>query len=174
MTRPEELTIDHEGYDWPRLLEPWQDMLPANFTVRLMSRLGDLFLEFGDGSIHLFSAGDDAVTFLAEDWDAFRDAIGDNPDWLMGDVIWQYEQAGKRLAPGQVYSLTPPPFLSGDYGVERALPLDVRTHFAVLGDIHAQTRDLPDGAQLKLVIKDPPWTSPLTRLLGPIRKFWKR
>lgn len=170
----ESITVDHRSHDWGQLLAPWHEMLPTDFTVRLMTKLGDLFLEFRDGSIHLFSAGDDSIKLLAKDWEAFCKVVDNHPDWLVADIIWGYEQAGKTLAPGQVYSLIPPPYLSGDYSVERVLPLDVEAHFSVLGDIHRQTRDLPDGAQIKLAIKDPTWTSPLTRLPRRIQKFFRR
>ena len=41
--------IDHSGLDWAYLLSGWEWLLPAEFSVWLMNRYGDLFLILPDG-----------------------------------------------------------------------------------------------------------------------------
>ena len=38
-------TIDHSRLDWGTLLEEWRWLLPPQFKVCLLTRVGDLFIE---------------------------------------------------------------------------------------------------------------------------------
>ncbi len=82
--------IDHSGLDWAHLLSGWEWLLPAEFSVWLMNRYGDLFLILPDGSIHMMDIGDGSLTKMAESKDEFSRIIDEDgyaDDWLMIPLV---------------------------------------------------------------------------------------
>lgn len=69
--------IDHSGLDWPALLSDWHWLLPAEFTLWIMNRIGDLFLVMSDGSVHLFDPGGGTLEHVADNRDHFADLLGE-------------------------------------------------------------------------------------------------
>lgn len=66
---------------------------------------------------------------------------------MVGDLI----QAGQVLEKEQIYSLIIPLVLGGEYTLENLEITDIEVHFSILGQIHQQVKDLPDGASVNLV-----------------------
>lgn len=155
--------LDHQGFDWPRLLAGWSRLLPSELTVWLVNRFGDLFLVFDDGSVHMLdiAAGEaERVADSREDFAAKLDD-GDNADqWLMIPLVDELVAAGMPLPPGHCYGFKMPPVLGGDYDTENVAVLPVAEHYGFNAELHDQIRDLPDGAQVKLVIEDRPRQNP--------------
>jgi hypothetical protein len=148
--------IEHEQIDWPSILAGWAWLLPAEFTVWLMNRYGDLFLVFEDDSVHLMDVANGSLDRLADNRDDFCQRIdqGNNAnDWLMIPLVDRLVAAEKDLAPGRCYSFVIPPILGGDYTVGNTATLGVAEHFEVYAAIHKQLRDLPDGTKVRLVVK---------------------
>ena len=149
--------LAHEEFDWPDILAGWKWLLPqGELSVLLMSRYGDLFLEFDDRSIHLLDVGNgslEKVAEMSEDfWRKINQAESAN-DWLMIPLVDQLVAAGKTLGPGRCYSFIIPPVLGGEYSVENTASLNVQEHFGVYASIHDQIKELPDGAQVRLRVK---------------------
>jgi hypothetical protein len=76
-------------------------------------------------------------------------------------AIWRatalVEAAAKRLGPpaiGEVYSLTLPALLAGDYAHENLIRIEFVKLIFLTGDLARQTRDLPDGAPVQLKVID--------------------
>jgi hypothetical protein len=76
-------------------------------------------------------------------------------------AIWRADKlvdhALARLGPvtgGEVYSLTPQALVAGDYAFENLIRIDLVELIYLSGDIARQTRDLPDGAHIKLKVED--------------------
>ncbi|KPH65840.1 hypothetical protein ACLIMP_05840 [Novosphingobium aerophilum] len=72
-------------------------------------------------------------------------------------AIWRadalVDAATQRLgftATGEVYSRTLSAILSGDYGHENLVRIDLVDLIYLTGDLARQTRDLPDGARVQL------------------------
>lgn len=77
------------------------------------------------------------------------------------EMVWRAQKlvdAGRiRLGPpgeGQVYTLTPDAMLSGDYAPENLVLMDLAELVSFAGQVAYQTRDLPDGAQIRLKVTD--------------------
>ena len=77
--------IDQAGKDWPALLSGYANILPAEVTVWLVNRIGDVIFVTGDESIHLLDVGDCRIDRLASNQAEFIQLIdeGDNAEnWL--------------------------------------------------------------------------------------------
>ena len=42
--------------------------------------------------------------------------------------------------------------LGGQYDLDNAVPISLSEHYAFLADMYAQTKDLPDGTKVKMVV----------------------
>jgi T6SS immunity protein Tdi1, C-terminal len=150
--------IEHGDFDWDRLFSGWEWFLPAEFTVWLMNRYGDLFLILPDGSVHMLDVGIGSLTKMAQSKDEFCQKIdqGNNAnDWLMIPLVDRLTAAGIQLQPGQCYSLLIPPVLGGDYTIENTVVLPIFEHFGVYGSYHEQLRDVPDGTSVVIKVNKP-------------------
>jgi hypothetical protein len=155
--RLQDYLLAHEEFDWPRILADWRWLLPqGESAVLLMSRYGDLFLEFDEGGIHMLDVGNGSLEKVAESspdfWRKINEAESAN-NWLMIPLVDQLVAAGNVLEPGRCYSFIIPPVLGGEYTVENTVTLKVQEHFGVYASIHDQIKELPDGAQVRLRVK---------------------
>jgi hypothetical protein len=149
--------IDHENVDWPTVLADWAWLLPEELTVWLMNRYGDLFLVFNDDTVHLLDVGNGTIEQLAENRDEFALKIDEDDNvsnWLMVPLVDRLMEADKRLRADQCYSFIIPPILGGGYTVENTTILSITEHFGVYASMHQQIKDLPDGTQVVLKIKN--------------------
>jgi hypothetical protein len=62
-------------------------------------------------------------------------------------------EAGISLGPSQCYGFKNPPLLGGEYTALNVVAVDLAENYAFLADLWHQTKDLPDGSTVKLVIK---------------------
>jgi type VI secretion system (T6SS) immunity protein Tdi1 len=62
--------------------------------------------------------------------------------------------SGLTLAEGQCYGYKIPPILGGQYEVSNVEPTDLSVHYAFLADIYRQTKDVPDGTPIRVVLTD--------------------
>jgi hypothetical protein len=148
--------IDHVGKDWRALLSGWAEVLPSSFTVRLVNRFGDVFAELDDGSIHLLDIEAGTFRRIAENREHFADEIeaGENANnWLLIPLVDRCVAAGLVLRADQCYGYKMPPMLGGEYVVGNVATVDLAEHYSFLADVWRQTKDWPDGTQVKIVIK---------------------
>lgn len=146
--------IDQDGLDWGKLLAEWVPPLPAEFTVWMVNRFGDLIVVLEDGSVHYMDFSVNELRQIADTQDDFCIRIdqGDNADeWLMIPVVDACVSVGMRLKPNQCYSFKIPAVLGGKYEIENIAPLDIEVNYSFLADIHRQIKDLPDGTKINLV-----------------------
>lgn len=149
--------LDHEGFDWARLLASWAWLLPRELTVWVVNRFGDLFVVLDDGSVWRLDLGAGTFEKTAADRDEFCDHIdeGDNADtWLLVPLVDRLVAAGKVLSPGRCYGFRIPPVVGGAYSVDNINPLPVAEVYGWSGSFHEQIRDLPDGAEIELKVID--------------------
>ncbi len=62
--------------------------------------------------------------------------------------------AGMRLLPDQCYGYKIPPILGGSYSLENVEVTDLSVHYAFLADIWRQTKDVPNGTKIRVVVTD--------------------
>jgi hypothetical protein len=147
--------IAQAGRDWSLLLGGWGALLPENFDLWLVNRFGDLFIVPPDGSVHFLDVGGCAITRVAESRNQFATALdeGDNANnWLMIPLVDACVAAGMRPGSQQCYGYKIPPVLGGAYVLGNVELTDLAVHYGLLADIHAQTKDLPDGTKIRRVV----------------------
>jgi len=149
--------IDQKGIDWATLLRDWSPPLPQHFTLWLVNRFADAFVVFADGSVHMLDVGAGTLAKLADSRDDFANKLdqGENANvWLMIPLVDACREAGMTLRPSQCYGYKVPPCLGGRYEVSNAEPTDIAIHYSVLADMYRQTKDLPDGTQVNVVVTE--------------------
>jgi hypothetical protein len=58
------------------------------------------------------------------------------------------------LNPGQCYGYKIPPFLGGESTVGNTVTIDLVENYSFLADLWQQTKELPDGTRVRLVVKE--------------------
>jgi hypothetical protein len=147
--------IDHEGKDWRVLLSGWAELLPSSFNVWLVNRVGDVFAELDDGSIHLLDIEAGTFKRIAGNREHFANEIetGQNANnWLLIPLVDRCVAAGLVLGADQCYAYKMPPILGGEYAVGNVATVDLAEHYSFLGDLWRQTKAWPDGTRVKIVI----------------------
>lgn len=147
--------IDQEGYDWAGILADWAWLLPSDLTVWMVNRFGDLIFVPDDGTVHFLEVGAGSVKQLAESREDFftQVDVGDNADnCLLIPLTDRCVAAGLTLGPGQCYTFKIAPIFDGKYSIDNIEVGDLVVNYSLLAQIHQQINDLPDGAQIKLVL----------------------
>jgi hypothetical protein len=149
--------IDQSGRDWQGLLCGWAEILPPVFTIWLVNRFGDVILVMDDGSVYLLDIGGGRLERITDSKDHFAHQA-DNRDnannWLMMPLVDQCLRAGLVLGPDQCYGYKIPPFLGGEYAAGNTVTIDIVENYAFLADLWQQTKELPDGTRVRLVVKE--------------------
>ena len=148
--------IDQAGKDWADLLSSWSEALPPSFTVWLVNRFGDIFFVSDEGAIFLLDVGNCVVERLADSRDDFIakiDADDNAGVWLLIPLVDQCVSEGLVLNANQCYGYKVPPILGGKYTTQNLEPTDLSAHYSFLGSIFDQTKDLPDGTKIRIVVR---------------------
>jgi hypothetical protein len=123
-------------------------------VLRMVSTLGDAFLEDEAGAIHWLDTGGAQLTRIADDaadFDRLR-VVADNADtWFAPQLVGDLLDGGSGLGAGQCFSYRIPLTLGGQFAPENFEPCSLRVHFDALGKIQHQIKDLPDGTPITSV-----------------------
>ncbi|SDR20698.1 protein of unknown function [Pseudoxanthomonas sp. CF385] len=147
--------IDQEGYDWAGILADWAWLLPSDLTVWMVNRFGDLIFVPDDGTVQFLDIGAGSVKQVAESREDFFTQVdlGDNADsWLLISLTDKCVSTGLVLGPGQCYTFKIAPVFDGKYSIDNIEIGDLVVNYSLLAQTHQQIKDLPDGAQIKLVL----------------------
>jgi hypothetical protein len=147
-----DLTVNFTHLEREALLRDWQWLIGQQKQPILLAAIGDAYLQdTQDGTVHLLDVGAGELEQVAESVDEFRALLGDRQfvtDSFVPGTIVELRGAGKTLGYGQIYSYKHPPVLGGSYSTDNLEPTDIQVHFSVLGQIHAQVKDLPPGTPI--------------------------
>ena len=77
----------------------------------------------------------------------------------MISIVDRCVQAGLSLGENQCYGFKMPPILGGNYETANIIPIDLKAHYSFLADMFQQTKNLPDGTKIRVVIASPPQSS---------------
>jgi hypothetical protein len=149
--------IEQAGKDWAGLLSGWVEMLPSSFTVWLVNKFGDVIAVFDDGSVHLLDIGACAlkrVSASREEFIALIDVDDNANDWLMIPLVDQCVAASMCLGVDQCYGFKIPPLLGGGYDVGNVAAISLSEHYSCLANLYHQSKDLPDGSKVRIVVKN--------------------
>ena len=120
------------------------------------SLMGHMLVTDKAGAFHYVDPELGTVTLLGDEA-AARDhmALDETQAIWRADAL--IDAATERLgwtAMGEVYSLTLPALIAGDYAPENLISIDFVKLIYLTGDLARQTRDLPDGAAVQLKVID--------------------
>jgi hypothetical protein len=147
--------IDQQGHDWPAILAEWHWLLPADLTVWMVNRFGDVIFVPEDGTVQFLDIGAGFVKQLATSREDFFTQVdsGDNADnWLLISLTDRCVAADLVPDPNQCYSFKIPPVLGGEYTTDNIELCDLVVNYSLLAQIHEQIKDLPDGTQIDVVL----------------------
>ena len=75
-------------------------------------------------------------------------------DWEMSALVARAKAAHGPLAEGQVYYLVIPGLLGGKYSEENIRKISLQEVLSYCGDMAHQMEDVPDGTEVKIVLKE--------------------
>jgi hypothetical protein len=147
--------IDQSGLDWSELLSPWRRVLPAEFTLWMVNRFGDLFICLDDSSVWRLPMDEGVITRIANSRDQFAslvDQANNANDWFLIPLVDEMVANDVQLQTGQCYGFKVPPVIGGQYEVFNISPKKLGEYYAFLADFYDQISDLPDCTPVQLKI----------------------
>jgi hypothetical protein len=150
--------IEQEGKDCAGLLSAWSGALPPSVTLRLLNRFGDIFFVSANRAVLLLHVGKGVVGRLADSCDEFiaRIDVGENAGgWLLIQLVNQSDSEGMVVSANQFYGYKVPPILAGTENTADLEPTAPDIHYSFLAGIFVQTKDLPDGTPIRVVVQEP-------------------
>jgi len=156
----EDLTVDFRHADRAALLSDWEWLIGAGRLPILITSLGHAFVQdVGDGTVHRLDTAFGELEQVAASPDELTGLLGDREfviERLDAQLYGDLRAAGLELEPGQVFSFRTPPALGGEVAVENFEATDLEVHFSIMGQIHRQIADLPEGTPIPQIRIDDP------------------
>jgi hypothetical protein len=147
----DELAIDLTGQSSNDLLSEWRWMVSTDWQLRMVSALGDAFLESPDGGIHWLDVATAELTRIADSrarFDELRQLMENAECWFMPQLVGDLIVDQGPLQAGQCFSYKIPPSLGGGFEPDNFEACSLLVHFGVLGQIQAQVKPLPPGTKI--------------------------
>lgn len=159
-----DLTVNFSKCDSKTLLSEWHWLIGKNRIPILITAFGEPFVQDSrSGEVFFLNIDEGLMAKVAVGLDDFKGQLNSDDFWekyLPIQVVGDLRLAGSVLSFGEVYSFKIPPILGGTYELENIEICDIQVHFSILGQIHRQVKDLPDGAEIgsiKLDLAKRPW-----------------
>lgn len=149
-----ELAVDLSGQSADDLLSEWRWLAPSTFQLRMVSSLGDAFLESVEGAIYWLDVASGDLSKIAasrDEFDELRQIPENAEQWFMPQLVGDLLATGQHLEVGQCFSYKIPPSLGGAFEPDNFEACSLSVHFAALGKIQAQVRHLPPGTPITSV-----------------------
>lgn len=151
----DDLTVNFNHLNRETLLEDWRWLIGPSKQPILLTALGDAFLQDpDDGSVHFLDAGAGELSEVVDSFEEFEGLLCDREfvtNYFLPGLIVNLRNAGKTLAPGELYSYQQPPILGGECTVENFEPVNIKVHFSIAGQICAQAVNLPEGTPISQI-----------------------
>ncbi len=99
------------------------------------------------------SAG--SIAKIADSEEAFHQrCVDDDEGWLLRPLVDRCRAAGLILGPSQCYAFTTLPLFGGEYTVDNVWVCSWQGWISFTAMIYSETKDLLDGARVKIVVTD--------------------
>ena len=136
-------------------LAAWSDILPARCRVLGANLFADVFLADATGAVYMLEVSAGSIGKIAASEGAFRERCVDDADgWLLRALVDRCRSEGLILDPSQCYAFTTLPLFGGEYTVDNVWMSSCRDWVAFAATIYSETKDLPDGSTVRIVVKD--------------------
>ncbi|MXV53353.1 DUF1851 domain-containing protein [Pedobacter sp. HMF7647] len=146
---------DKSTIDISDITEAWNWLIPEKSEILLVTCFGDLFLADHVGTIYWLDTSIGSLTNVAGDLDEFETKLNnaDNFDnWFLVELFSELKAADIEICENEIYSYKTLPLFGGKYIIENIAPTNISVHFHLTGQICEQTKDLPDGTNIKIKV----------------------
>lgn len=153
----DDLTVNISKIDTDKIKECWTWLLKKPNKILLVSKIGDMFLEEGDGAVYWLAADSGELSKIAQDITEFELLLNDDENidnWFLPKLIELLNNNGIVLNSGQVYHYKKLPVLGGEYVVDNIESVDIYIHFVLTGEMHRQIQELPKGTKVTITITE--------------------
>lgn len=140
-----------QNFDVDEALESWRWLVPQPVKLHLLTACGDLFLIADSGAVLFLDTASGTCSEVATSVNDWNDKLRQPElltEWFLPGLVSDLHGAGSYLAPGKCYSASPSIVLGGRYSAETWSPTPWRVHFAALGLLHEQLKDLEPGTPI--------------------------
>lgn len=149
----EDLVIEKGVLDKGRgsLFEDWKWLIPLNANPILLTACGDAFFEHTTSEISLLDTVQGTFSILAPNYDAWKIALNDQKqfrDWFLVEFLADLLSAKLARKKSECFSPLLPQKIGGSWDPANFKACDPLVHFSVLGQIHRQVKDLPEGTKI--------------------------
>jgi hypothetical protein len=147
-----DLTVDFAGIDPHDLLIDWRWLVGLKAMPIAVAASGDMFVTDDDGRVLLLDVGAGQLIHVADNlkhFETLKTSPGSADKWLASALVHDLRAQGKPLQQHQCYSYVVPPVLGGAVELSNFEPCDLEVHFSILGQIHRQVAELPEGTPIK-------------------------
>ena len=138
-------------------LAEWRWKLGGDATLVTLTRAGDAFVAYPDGTISWLDTGAGSVQRIAATRQEFDEVMADPTEarrLLLAPVVEESVRLHGSFPDGVCLGFTQLPVLGGAYSIDNRFRLPAVEHFAVTGDLHRQMRDVPDGTGVQVRVVD--------------------
>jgi len=133
--------INLTGKDWPQLLRRWTPPLPADFSLWIVNRLGELIVVDENEKVYFMQVGTGVLHSVADNRQQFAQRLDlmENADvWLRISLVDACSKANMRLADHECYGFKVPPVLQGQYAIDNLQPTLLDKHYSLLAHLVKQ------------------------------------
>lgn len=139
------------------LAASWERLIAEPSRPVLFSTMGDVFIEKEAGDVWWLSTGVGKLTRVADSLPIFQ-ALPNTDlanELFLPALVGRLHAACKVPAQGEYFTfVTLPVFLQKTYEVSNLNPVDAQKHFAMTGHLIREVKNLPDGAHVRIAVKD--------------------
>lgn len=137
-----DLTVNFSHLERDSLLSDWEWLLDGKYLPILLSASGDAFVQnVNNDQIWWLDTGGGEFALVADSPEDFNRLLADKEfvvEYFAVQMVGDLIQSGKTLSSNQIYSLTKPWLLGGEYKIPNIEPTDIEVHFSLTGQIAQQ------------------------------------
>jgi len=160
LNRATERPFNTEQLDVSRLLEQWRWLSAEPMTQVARNGFGDMFLRTTKGKILWLNVGDGTLTEVAESESGFEHSLAESAKrelWFAEQKLATFAENGLKANDLQCIGFkTPVVFAESTNVPNNAYVADLYEQVSLLGDLHRQIADIPNGGKVKLKVGQPP------------------
>ena len=147
--------VDHLNVE--RLLAEWRWLCPNAVSLVARDAFGNLFLRDEAGQVHLLDVAIGKLLQVADSEAQFHElATAKREEWFAESDAAAGIARGLKPDDNQCIGFSTPLVFRESGSDQTAFIADLYEHVSFLGDLNRQIADLPDGAQVRLVIGPKP------------------
>jgi hypothetical protein len=140
-----------------RLLTEWRWLCPRKVALIARNAFGDLFVSDESGAVLELDVAGGKMSKVSESISEFRE-LSANPnrqeEWFAKKGELAAAARGFMPSASQCIGFSTPLVFAESGAENKPYIVDIYEHLSLLGDLHRQIADLPDGAKVKLVVKN--------------------